>query len=138
MLREKWRDLTQSCDKNPYTHRTIQKATGQHKRRHQNFDYTTIADRLRTVSWSNSSHTTGKYQYQISTYYRVFRMFLLDEQHINGQLASGKRANSFWQLSLDTNWNSLCVYNVGRQARSSDCIDTVLSAFKYIINIGCL
>ena len=26
-LREKGRDLTQSCDKNPYTHRTIQKAT---------------------------------------------------------------------------------------------------------------
>ena len=25
--REKGRDLTQSCDKNPYTHRTIQKAT---------------------------------------------------------------------------------------------------------------
>ena len=23
------------------------------------FDYTTIADRLRTVSWSNSSHPTG-------------------------------------------------------------------------------
>ena len=57
---------------------------------------------------------------------------------LNGQLASGKRANSFWQLSLDTNWNSLCVYNVGRQARSFDCIDPVLSAFKFIINIGCL
>ena len=26
-VREKGRDLTQSCDKNPYTHRTIQKAT---------------------------------------------------------------------------------------------------------------
>ena len=56
----------------------------------------------------------------------------------NGQLASGKRANSFWELSFDTNWNSLCVYNVGRQARSSDCIDTVLPTFKFIINIGCL
>ena len=39
---------------------------------------------------------------------------------------------------LNTNWNSLCVYNVGRKARSSDCIDTVLSVFKFIINIGCL
>ena len=28
---EKGRDLTQSCDKNPYTHSTIQKATWQHK-----------------------------------------------------------------------------------------------------------
>ena len=26
-IREKGRDLTQSYDKNPYTHRTIQKAT---------------------------------------------------------------------------------------------------------------
>ena len=26
---------------------------------HQNFDYTTIADRLRTVSWSNTNHPTG-------------------------------------------------------------------------------
>ena len=29
------------------------------KKRHQNVDYTTIADWLRTVSWSNSSHPTG-------------------------------------------------------------------------------
>ena len=28
-------------------------------KRHQNFDYTTIADRLWTVSWSNNSHPTG-------------------------------------------------------------------------------
>ena len=56
---EKGRDLTQSCDKNPYIHRTIQKATWQHKNATKNFDYTTIADRLRTVSWSNSSHPTG-------------------------------------------------------------------------------
>ena len=26
---------------------------------HQNFDYTTIADRLRTVNWSSSSHPTS-------------------------------------------------------------------------------
>ena len=60
ILREKERDLTQSCDKTPYTHRTIQKATRQHKNAtKKNFDYTTIADRLRTVSRSNSSHPTG-------------------------------------------------------------------------------
>ena len=29
--REKGRDLTQSCDKSPFTHRKIQKATRQHK-----------------------------------------------------------------------------------------------------------
>ena len=34
------------------------------------FDYTTIADRLRTVSWSNSSHSTGvvKPVYKRSTF----------------------------------------------------------------------
>ena len=36
----------------------------------KNFDYTTIADRLRTVSWSNSSHPTGvvKPVYERSTH----------------------------------------------------------------------
>ena len=48
ITREKGRDLTQSYDKNPYTHRKIQKATWQHKNATKNFDYTTIADRLRT------------------------------------------------------------------------------------------
>ena len=35
------------------------KTNKQHKNANENFDYTTIADRLRTVSWSNNSHTTG-------------------------------------------------------------------------------
>ena len=36
----------------------------------KNFDYTTIADRLRTVSWSNSSYHTGvvKPVYERSTF----------------------------------------------------------------------
>ena len=29
------------------------------QKRHQNFDYTTISDRLRTISWSNNSNPTG-------------------------------------------------------------------------------
>ena len=58
MKEKKERDLTQSYDKSPYTHRKIQKATWQHKNATKNFDYTTIADRLRTVSSSNSSHST--------------------------------------------------------------------------------
>ena len=58
-LSEKGRDLTQSYDKSPYTDRTIQKATWKHKDDTKNFDYTTIADRLRTVSWGNDSHPTG-------------------------------------------------------------------------------
>ena len=38
--------------------------------RHQNFDYTTIADRIRTVSWSNDSHPVGvvKPVYMIKTF----------------------------------------------------------------------
>ena len=41
-----------------------------HKNAIKNFDYTTIADRLRTVSWSNSSHPTGvvKPVYERSTF----------------------------------------------------------------------
>ena len=31
----------------------------QHTNAIKNFDYITIADRLRTVSWSNNSHPTG-------------------------------------------------------------------------------
>ena len=69
-MREKGRDLTQSYDKSPYTHRKIQKATWQHKNATKNVDYTTIADRLRTVSWCNNSHPTGvlKPVYERSTF----------------------------------------------------------------------
>ena len=35
------------------------KTKGHAKNATKNFDYTTIADRLRTVSWSNNSHPTG-------------------------------------------------------------------------------
>ena len=59
ILREKGRDLTQCYDKSPFTHRKIQKATWQHPNDTKHFDYTTIEDRLRTVSWSNDSHPTG-------------------------------------------------------------------------------
>ena len=56
---EKGRDLTRSYNKSPYTDRKIQKAKWQHKNAIKNFYYTTIADRLRKVSWSNSSFPTG-------------------------------------------------------------------------------
>ena len=35
------------------------KVKRQHKNATKDFDYTTIADRLRTVSWSNYCHATG-------------------------------------------------------------------------------
>ena len=43
-------------EKSPYTDRKVQKATWQHKTATKNFDYTTIADRLWTVSRSDDSH----------------------------------------------------------------------------------
>ena len=57
-------------DSVPYTHRKIQKATWQHKNATQNFDYITIADRLRTVSCISNSHPTGlvKVVYGIPTF----------------------------------------------------------------------
>ena len=50
--------MTPSYDKSPYTHRKIQKAKWQRKNA-TSFNYTTIADRLMAVSWSNDSHLTG-------------------------------------------------------------------------------
>ena len=35
------------------------KTNGQQEDATKNFDYTAIADRLRTVSWRNNSHLTG-------------------------------------------------------------------------------
>ena len=52
--REKEGDLTQSYDKTPYTNRKLENQRTTHNAT-KNFDYTTIADRLRTVSWSNKS-----------------------------------------------------------------------------------
>ena len=51
--REKEGDLTQSYDKTPYTNRKFENQRKTHTNATKNFDYTTIADRLRTVSWSN-------------------------------------------------------------------------------------
>ena len=52
--REKEGDLTHSYDKkNPYTNRKFENQWTTQKR-HQNFVFTTIADRLRAVSWSHN------------------------------------------------------------------------------------
>ena len=47
---KKGRDLTQSYDKSPYFHRKVQKAVTTQNKTKQNFDYTTIADRLTTAT----------------------------------------------------------------------------------------
>ena len=52
--REKEGDLTQSYDKTLLFQQNS-KTKGQHTNATKNIDYTTIADRLRTVSWSNKS-----------------------------------------------------------------------------------
>ena len=56
---EKGRDLTKSYDKSPYTNRNVKRAKWQHKQRNKKVEYRAVADRLRTVSWSNYGHPTG-------------------------------------------------------------------------------
>ena len=84
LARETGRDLTQSYDKSPNTDRKIQKATWQHKNDTTNFDYTTIADRLRTVSWGNDSHPTGvvKPVYRIPTFPLTTKAMLSKDTHL--------------------------------------------------------
>ena len=86
--------------------------------------------------WS-SQWTSGANRIPCTAFFRVCETlsqlsFLTDKERL---VSESTRSDS---RGLDTNWNSFCVYNVGRKARSSDCIDTVLSVFKFIINIGCL
>ena len=45
--------------KTPTSTEKSKKQRGNIKKHHKNFDFTTIADRLRTVNWSTSSHPTG-------------------------------------------------------------------------------
>ena len=54
--REKVRYLTQSCDKTTTPTEKSKTQRDNIKNATKSFYYTTIADRLRTVSWSNSSH----------------------------------------------------------------------------------
>ena len=55
--RKKGRDLTQSYDKNPYTNRNVKSDNIYNATK--KFDYTAVADRLRTISCSNYGHPTG-------------------------------------------------------------------------------
>ena len=64
------RKRSKSYDKSPYTKRKFQMGTWQHKNAIKTLDYTTIAGPLRTVSWSNTSYSTGvdKPVYMIPTF----------------------------------------------------------------------
>ena len=68
--REKGRNLTQSYDKNPYTHINNPKNNVTTKNATKNSNCTTIADRLRTVNRSNDSYPTGVFKpiYGIPTF----------------------------------------------------------------------
>ena len=70
IIREKQEEIWPILWQKPLHRQKIQKATWQHKNATKNFDYTTIADRLRTVSWSKDSHPTGvvKPVYWIQTF----------------------------------------------------------------------
>ena len=57
--RQKGGDLTQSYDKSPYTNRNVKRENDNTSNATKKFDLTAIADRLRTVSWSNYSYPTG-------------------------------------------------------------------------------
>ena len=68
--REKGRDMTQSIIRVPTLTEKSKKQRDNTKISTKNFDYTTIADRLRTVRSSNNSHPTGVVQlvYERSTF----------------------------------------------------------------------
>ena len=57
--REKGRYLTRMYDKSLTPTEQSKKQGDNTKTPPKNVDYTTIADRLRTVSWGNDSHQTG-------------------------------------------------------------------------------
>ena len=56
--RRKGKDLTQSYDESPSTHRKFQKATWQHKSVTETSIIQRLQAQLRTVSWSNDSQPT--------------------------------------------------------------------------------
>ena len=74
LFRKNESDQIQSYNKSPYTHRQFQKESDNTKR-HQNINYRIIADRLRTVSLSSGSHTTGVVEpvYGIQTFKSTYK-----------------------------------------------------------------
>ena len=66
---------------NPLYSRNVKRAKWQHKQRNKKFNYTAVADRLRTVSWSNYGQPTG-------VVYRFYRANL--PTHRNSCVIEGK------------------------------------------------
>ena len=83
-LRQNVRYLTQSYDKSLYTHRKFHKSNVTTQKRHQNFDYTTTADRLSTISLSHDRLHTGvvKPVSGIPTFPLTTKLFHLKDTHL--------------------------------------------------------
>ena len=79
------RYLTQYYEKTPLSTEKLKKQSDNTKKTHQNFDYTTIVDRLGAISWSNDSHSTVviKPVYGITTFPLTTRVIELKRTHIN-------------------------------------------------------
>ena len=80
----------------------------------KNFDYTTIADRLRTVSWSNSSQSTGvvKPVYEHSTFPLTAKA-VQSKGHMKEYFADLRSQNACFEhmqkmQKLKINFNILC------------------------------
>ena len=58
------------------------KQRDKHKNPTKNFDYTTIADRLRAIIWSNDSHQKLYYRKIWRGFRRIFAVSLTNEEHI--------------------------------------------------------
>ena len=59
LQKEKYEELLLRIWRPPPTEKSNEQQTWQHKNATKNFDCTTIADRLRTVSWSNDCKLNG-------------------------------------------------------------------------------
>ena len=97
-MREK-EDPTQSYDGSPHT---IRKFNNQltTQRLQKNVDYTTIADRLRTVGWSNNSYPTGVVN--------LFTMVEIDQSSIKVSITSRTFPPTIsWSESISTHYKAV-------------------------------
>ena len=76
--------------KSPYTSRNVKRTQWQHKH-HKKFDYTAVANRLRTVIWSNYGHP--------SVVFNRFTILIYNLTLLNAILVIVYILPLFWQIS---------------------------------------
>ena len=108
---EKGRDLTQSYDKSPYTHRKIQKATWQHKNATKN----SITQQLRTNSRRSVGITTAT-QLVWLTGFKEYQPSHSMQQHWNQINTALRYKQTFTHIHIFLNllkikWNTLIHYD---------------------------